>query len=317
MVTKAQKAKVAAEKKRIADLDARFRAAKKNADFANRNVKPPSLTESLTGEQKNAATFVTNLFKEYGLETLAPKIIQYIREGYSSDTVAIMLQETAEFKERFKANEARRKAGLSVLSPAEYISTERSYRQLMQESGLPVGFYDTNEDFQSFIAKDVSPTEVKSRIDAAKTWYNTLTPETKRTYLDWYEGGVKKFNESDIVAAALDVDRATSIVQQRFNAARIASATGVSRGLAEQAGAVAGADITSALTTAAQESETVEKLSSIYGSDATAADVVREAFLGDTGSAQKRRRLASQERAAFAGSSGLAQGSLARGKGQI
>lgn len=313
----ATKKQIADAKKKLSKSVAIVNAAKKRAAYAKRNTVPPSPSQGLTGEQKNAATFVTNLFKEYGLSTLAPKIIQYIREGYSSDTVAIMLQETPEFKERFKANEERRKAGLSVLSPAEYISTERSYRQLMQEAGLPVGFYDTNEDFQSFIAKDVSPTEVKSRIDAAKTWYNTLTPDTKRTYLDWYEGGVKKFTEADIVASALDVDRATAIVQQRFNAARIASATGVSRGLAEQAGAIAGNDITSSLVTAAQESETVEKLSSIYGGDATASDVVREAFLGDTGSASKRRRLASQERAAFSGSSGLAQGSLKSDKGQI
>jgi len=277
----------------------------------------PSLTASLTGEQKNAATFVTNLFKEYGLSTLAPKIIQYIREGYSADTVAVLLQETPEFKERFKANETRRKAGMSVLTPAEYISTERSYRQLMQEAGLPVGFYDTQEDFTKFLEMDVSPTEVKQRIDAAKTWYNTLSPETKRTYLDWYEGGVQKFTEADIIASALDVDRATSVVQQRFNAARIAAATGVSRGLAEQAGTVAGENVSDVLQAAALESKTVEHLSSIYGGDVTAEDVVREAFLGDTGAGQRRKRLASQERAAFSEGSGLASGSLARDKGQV
>jgi hypothetical protein len=280
-------------------------------------AKTPTLTSSLTGEQKDAATFLTNLFKEYGISTLAPKIIQYIREGYSADTVAILLQETPEFKERFKANEVRRKAGMSVLTPAEYISTERSYRQLMQESGLPVGFYDTAEDFRKFLEMDVSPTEVKQRIDAAKTWYNTLTPETKRTYLDWYEGGVQKFTEADIIASALDVDRATSVVQQRLNASRIASVTGVSRATAERAGAVAGEGFESALSTTALESQTVERLSKIYGGDVTAEDVVKEAFLGDTGAGQRRKRLASQERAAFSAGSGLAAGSLARDKGQV
>ena len=55
------------------------------------------------------------------------------------------------YKKRFKANEARRKAGLAELTPGTYIALEDQYRKLMQEAMLPAGFYDNPEDFTGLI----------------------------------------------------------------------------------------------------------------------------------------------------------------------
>ena len=41
----------------------------------------------------------------------------------------------------------------------EYLATERSYRQIMQEAGVPTGFYDQTSDFTKFLASDISPAE--------------------------------------------------------------------------------------------------------------------------------------------------------------
>jgi hypothetical protein len=99
----------------------------------------------LTGENRDAFMAVNALFKNYGLESLAGKIYEYVKNGYSADTISILLQDTSEYKQRFQGNEARKAAGLPVLSPAEYLSTEASYRQIMQSAGLPSGFYDREE----------------------------------------------------------------------------------------------------------------------------------------------------------------------------
>ena len=97
-------------------------------------------TGDLTGANRDAATAVLNLFTQYGLASLAPKIVEYIRNGYSADTASIMLQDTSEYKTRFAGNAARVKAGLSALSPAQYLSTEKSYGDVMRKYGLPAGF---------------------------------------------------------------------------------------------------------------------------------------------------------------------------------
>ena len=95
--------------------------------------------------------YTTQMFNNYGLGTLAPKITEYVQQGFSPDTVTLKLQETPEYKQRFAGNESRRKSGLSVLSPKEYLATEDAYRQIMRSTGLPKGFYDSPDDFSKFI----------------------------------------------------------------------------------------------------------------------------------------------------------------------
>lgn len=133
----------------------------------------------LTGPNRDAFMAIDALFSNYGLESLAGKIYDYVKNGYSADTISILLQDTPEYKQRFAANEARRKAGISVLSPAEYLSIENSYRQLFRQSGLPQGFYDTKEDFTNFIAGDMSPTELQGRLELATQATALANPQYK------------------------------------------------------------------------------------------------------------------------------------------
>src|SRR5574342_3329 len=110
---------------------------------ANRATAQNQLYEStgqydklLTGESRDAFMAINSLFKGYGLESLAGKIYEYVKNGYAADTISILLQDTAEYKQRFSGNEARKAAGLPVLSPGEYLAVEASYRQIMQSAGL-------------------------------------------------------------------------------------------------------------------------------------------------------------------------------------
>lgn len=266
---------------------------------------------ALVGSDRDAAVALTELFKQYGLDTLAPQIIKMIQDGFSSDTIAIQLQQTKEYKQRFSANEKRAKAGLPVLSPAEYISTERSYRQVMSAAGLPIGFYDQTSDFENFLANDVAPTEVKARVDTVTEALNRAPASTKDYFKQWY-------NEGDMIAFALDPKRAQPLIDQRIKAAEAASIAAQSKLALSQTNAEAigasGAslsDIQTGVGFIGQEQNTTDKLSQIYGGDAaTQQDLVQEVFSGGAGT--KRKKLASQERATFTGGSGQTKGSLSR-----
>jgi hypothetical protein len=275
-------------------------AAKKNDPYG-----------ALIGSDRDAAVAIGDLFDSYGLGSLAPQIVKMIQDGFGADVIAIKLKETKEYKQRFSANDARLKAGLPVLSPAEYIATERSYRQVMQQAGLPIGFYDSTKDFEKFLAMDVSPTEVKGRVDAVTEAINKAPASTKDFFGQWY-------NTGDMIAYALDPKKAQPLIEQRIKAAEAAAVAqgqgfSLDQATAERLGATGAQfqEIQSGLGFVGQERQTTDKLSQMYGGeDVTTADLVSEAFLGDGVAGGKRKKLASQERATFGGGSGQSKTSL-------
>lgn len=267
--------------------------------------------EHLRGEDRDAYIALKVLFESYGLGSLAPKILQYVQEGYGSDTISILLQETDEYKKRFAANEARRKAGMQVLSPAEYLSVEESYRQIMRAAGLPSGFYDSPSDYTKFISKDVSPTELKERVDIAVLATDNADAATKQALFQMGVGG------ADMVAWFLDPHRATTLIKKQVATAQIGAAAlrnklefdrtraeswylqGVTADRAQEGyGAIAGflGD--------------ASKLGQLYGEEYDQETAEAEVF-GMSGEAQnQRKRLASRERAQFSGTAGGARGGL-------
>lgn len=268
----------------------------------------------LEGDDRDAYAAIIGTLRAYNLEALAPTVFGFIQQGYSQDTISILLPETPEYKQRFAANEARRKAGLPVLSPAEYLSVEDSYRQILSASGMPPGFYDAPEDFASWIAQDVAPVEVQQRVQTAQEMLYSLDDGALANLRQWYTDG-------DIVAYALDRTRATPILERQWKAAQAGSAASES-GIAidrTQAEQVGGLGLTGNQMRAgfgqASELAATKYLSDIYGGDYTEQDAVQETFFSSGKSGEKRRRLASQERANFSGSSGVTTKSLTARKG--
>lgn len=267
----------------------------------------------LEGEDRDAYLAIVETLKEYGLESLAPAVLGFIQQGYSQDTINILLQQTDAYKQRFRANEARRQKGLPVLSPAEYLATERAYRQVIAAAGLPVGFYDEPSDFENFLANDVSPVEVQERVQAAYEALNAVDPNYRRYFEQWYSPG-------DLVAYMLDADRATAVITRQHRAAAAAASAesagmSISRDLAETLGSVGVTpdDARQGFAVAGRLAENTRKLSAVYGGEGyTDEDAAREVFLADSDAGRRRRRLASQERAAFGGSSNVRSRSLGR-----
>lgn len=268
----------------------------------------------LSGDDRSAAAYLTGILKAYGLESLAPVALGYIKQGYSQDTIAAILPETAEYKKRFSANETRRARGLPVLSPAEYLSTEKSYREIMQTAGLPPGFYDQPDDFTKFLESDASPTEIQSRVKAASDLIDGMDQSQIAQFGDYYN-----YTKGDLVAYALDQERSVPIIEKQIAAAK-AGAAGWAAGLAltqtqaESVGALGLTDqqIQSGVGAAARAEENTRNLAAIYGGSYTADDALAEVFKGDGLAAKERKRLASQERGQFGGSANTDTKSLSR-----
>ena len=270
-----------------------------------------ALTDTqLTGAQRDASVALTALFTSYGLASLAPVIMGYIKNGYSADTASIMLQDTAQYKTRFAGNTARAAKGMAV--------TEAAYSQVMQKYGLPAGFHDKTSDYQKFIENDVSAAELDTRAQAASDFVNKNDPATLAYFRKYYSTG-------DMIAYALDPTRAAPLVGKAFEAANIggaASTNGITIGQTT-AETLAGAGVTTqqaqqGFSLVGQDAGTAANLSSIYGGQPlTTQDLINSTFqTGDSADATLRKnKLASQERASFGGTSGVSTTALSDGTG--
>lgn len=269
----------------------------------------------LTGTNRDAFMALETLFKSYGLDSLAGKIYNYVKNGYSADTISILLQDTPEYKARFKGNEARLKAGLPVLSPADYINTENSYRQILRQSGLPSGFYDSNDDFTNWISKDVSPTEVQSRVDLA-TQATALANPYFKTALN--QMGI---DDGHMAAYFLDPDKSLPLLQKAAATAAIGGAA-LSQGLTFNQGyaeqlATIGVTATQAqqgYQQVAQELGTMQNLGALYGQKFGQAEEEQSVFGTSAEAINKKAALVGREQGSFSGATGGAAAGLNQSK---
>jgi hypothetical protein len=336
----------AAKKKADADAKAKADAANKNKSVTKTVVSTDSYTDangnvievtifsdgtrttrnlgldpSVAAQRTNWIEELKARYEESGLGTLADRIIEFVKQGFSPQTIDFKITETPEFKLRFPANEARKKAGLPVLSLDEYIAVENSYQSILRQSNIPKGFYDSKDDFTKFIANDVSPQELKSRVDIADRFVDGVE--------SYFTDSLQRFyglSKGDLVAYALDPERAMPLITRQVRAAEFGGEAArqglqIGAGMAEQyTGGPLGISQTQArqgFEQVAQIAPQAERLSRI--SDASqpfGLEEVTSAVFGGEQSAgykQKLQSLAEQEQSRFAGQSGVTRGSLAKG----
>lgn len=272
------------------------------------------VTDGLTGANRDIAIAILNVMKQYGLETLAPKIVEFVKQGYSADTITILLQDTKEYKTRFAANQTRLAKGLPILTPAEYVAAETSYRQIMRSAGLPAGFYDSPKDFQSFIERDIAPQEVQGRVNTVRQFLDRADPNELAMMKQFYTTG-------DLIAYALDPNRAAPLIGKAFRSAEVAGqakAQGIGIGKLEaESLAGLGVDAQQAqqgFSLIAAEQDNAKKLAAIDNVGLTTQDLIDETFRADADAAKKRQLLGQREAARFGGSSAIGSGSLGTGK---
>jgi hypothetical protein len=173
------------------------------------------VTAPLNPDQQTASQIIQQQLKAWGLDSLAGTVNDLIRQGLGSDAITLQLQQTDAYKQRFSANEARIKAGLAALSPAEYIATENAYRQVLQSYGLPSSFYDQPADFNQFLSNDVSPDELRSRVQVAQQVYLGSDPQLRDVWRNFYG-----LSDGAGIAAVLDESRSLPVLQNMLTAAQ-------------------------------------------------------------------------------------------------
>lgn len=261
---------------------------------------------------QDAFAYLRQQLRDWGLDSLAHDVQEMLKAGSSADRIQIELQEKDAYRRRFAGNEARRQKGLPVLAPAEYLAVESSYRQVMQAAGLPPGFYDKPNDFEKWIADDVSPTEIQGRVTAAQKLVESADPGVRQEFERLYGKG-------NLVAYALDRSRTQALLEKQAEAARLSDAAEDSGfgGLQERRNAerlveagISEVQARAGFAQARRQMETFGRLGRMAGVDYGRGDAFEDVFFNDEDAAAERRGLLSQERARFGGSAGVTGGSL-------
>lgn len=264
-------------------------------------------------ERQSVMDTLVARFNQYNLGSLANKIRELAIDGATEATITLALQETPEYQQRFAANAARLKNNIRVLSPAEYLSLEDGYRQVLRAYGLRE--FDTDQYVQQFIANDMSAAELSDRVSTAVQRVQNADPAVMRTLRDYY--GI---DQTSLVAYVLDPQQQLTKIQRQVAAAEVGAAArrqGIEAGVgvAEQLAAqgITQAEAQRGYATIADILPTAEKLSAIYG-DVEAgyglAEAEQEVF-NELATAQRRREaLIKREQAAFSGQAGLARTAL-------
>jgi hypothetical protein len=283
----------------------------------------------------NKAVFV-NALKVYfpGKENdawiaqLFEKAKKYVDLNYDNDLILdTMLQagETPrEFNNRFKGIfelDKKRDAGQAVYVPsiAEYVAGEEEYTRLVTKFGM--SNLGTTSNYAQIVANDVSIDEVRDRISNATQRVNALDSAT----MDQLRTEFPNLKQSDLVQAILNKETPQDL-QNRITRAEIgveAKQAGVTSMLGTQALQEAGVTRTQArqgFQALAEYQRTagagIAQTQQMFGDTTSATDLQTEleseALLGQT--SKTRKRLESQARAQFGGSSGITTGSLGRKK---
>jgi hypothetical protein len=266
-------------------------------------------------QRQSIISIMSDRLTRYNLTGLIPTIKRLAQEGATESTITFALQETEDYKRRFKANEDRIKKGLQVLTPAEYLNLEDGYRQTLRAYGL--NQFDTDDYVSQFISNDISAAELSNRVVTAVQRVRNADPAIARTLRDYYGIG-----DTDLVAYVLDPNQQFPKIQTQVAAAEIGAAArvqglqpgvAVSEQLARQG--ITKAEAQRGYATIADVLPTAEKLSGIYGATMPGfglEEAEQDVFNTLASAQRKRKNLIGREIAEFGGESGTSRTALTR-----
>lgn len=306
--------------------------AQQSADLYTQERLNRLTEEQKSAERLSAYNILKMEFDRYGLGSLVENIKGLLQENVPASEFALRLRETPAYQQRFSANKDRISAGLSALSPAQYVALEDQYQNIMRNYGLPASYYTKDATgkqagFDKFIAGDVSATELEDRIATAQKRVLNANPEVSTALKQFYPD----ITNGDILAYTLDPSQGLEGIKRKVTAAEIGGAaiaqglqTGVSRAEELAKYGVTAQQAQQGFQTVAEIAPRGVMLSEIYGQTPYGqAQAETEVFnlAGATEAKKLREKLTGLEKAAFSGSAGAAQGALGReramGQGQF
>jgi hypothetical protein len=277
-----------------------------------------------TEERLSAFNILRMEFEQYGLGSLVTDIKDLLMNNTPPSEFGLRLRGTKAYQDRFKGNETRIAAGLSALSPAEYVALEDQYQTIMRNAGLPSSYYTKDKTgkqpgFEKFIGGDVSALELQDRISTAQSRVINANPEVTSALKQFYPD----ITNGDILAYTLDPAQGLESIKRKVTAAEIGGAalsqTGLTTSLARaeqlQRYGVDKAAATSGYSTIGAGLQRGSQLAAIYEESPYTQATAEEEIFNIPGAAkarEKRQKITGLEKATFGGQSGISSGALAR-----
>lgn len=187
---------------------------------------------SMTASQRDASQAFISLLAGYGIKdepgkhNLVDAITQYAIEGYSGETMSLMMQNpngtdalAQAFQKRFPANKLRAAKGLTPYSVDQYLNYENSYKT--HAATYQMGSLANDENITNFLVNNIAPDVVAKAADAVynhvlnsdptvlqqmKTYFPTLTIGDVASVLiggETVDSLNKKITEAEIGSAGL------------------------------------------------------------------------------------------------------------------
>lgn len=253
----------------------------------------------------NAFEAIKNQFIQYGLESLVPKIQEYLEQGITdAATLILMLRQTPEYQRRFPAMAALNQKGVAI-TEADYINYERNAGELEQRFALPKGFLTDPTRIQQMLENDVSASELSDRVQLNAAAAYKAPQEVRNAMRDLYG-----LDETSLAAYYLDPDNAVPYLEKQYAAANVAGYAARQRIMLDRSTAEMLAEQGVTADQADQGFQQVAGLtglSSGQGEQATQSDLIGATF-GDAAAREKVQRVSSGRTAEFKQGGGAATG---------
>ena len=310
------------EAQRRADLEAQRRADEQRR---LRNMEEKEEQAEQAAARQSAYDLARELADAYGIgASIADRIINLVVDkGYTSTAVRLTLQDTPEYKERFKgiqlykqnfASEIAAGQKAAPLTPADYIKAERDYQEILTRYGLS-NIAERNT-YATLIGGDVSAVEVTDRITNVYDKIRNADEVLKSQLADYFPD----YNESDFAEVLLtgtSPEDMASRLKNKLSAAEISSEASraglgldVQRAMELQAMGVSRTIARAGYSKIAEQQTRLGTLGSIYQTDVTDLQTELEAEQFQGLASQRRKKLTEQEKAQFSGRAGSSQVSL-------
>jgi len=250
---------------------------------------------------------------------LMNQITTLAQQGAQTDTINLAIQNSAAYAARFSGNAIRQQNGLSALSPADYLTAESNYSQILTDSGVPQS-YQNQAFLANLIGKNVGTTTLQGYVNMAGQLATTQDPYLLQTASQQYG-----LTQGDLIAHFLDPNTALPILQQQYagvqiqaEAARQNMALNQQNAMTLAAQGVTQAQANTGFTNIATQIGREQSLASMYGMNAAGVgnELTAATFnsnVNGVSAAQAQLNLArlnQQEINQFSGSSGASKGSL-------
>jgi hypothetical protein len=260
------------------------------------------------------------VFIDNGLGELAGIIAELAQDNLDAPTVIYeRLRETETYKNRFQGNAQRRAAGLVPLTEAEYLNQEQQYARTL--TAYSAGSLANRETYARMIGGDISPIELNDRFDVSYERVTKATSGQDQALLDELKKMYPGVTNNELATSLILGREGSKFLDTRLNIAEVKAAeteVGITSVLgAESLSNLSRSEARVGLSKVAAQKSGIEQASRAFGEVSTEGlqrELEQENLLGMQ--SKRTKRLASQARAEFTGTSGVKTGSLGR-KAQV